>query len=166
MANISQKITPFLWFDDNAEEAANFYVSVFKNSKILSVGRYTEAGKEIHGKKPGSAMVVDFIIEGQSFQAINGGPQFKFSEAVSFMVSCEDQKDVDYYWNKLTADGGEESMCGWLKDKFGLSWQITPTIMSELFGADDKEKAGRAMNAMMQMKKLDIAALKKAYEGK
>jgi predicted 3-demethylubiquinone-9 3-methyltransferase (glyoxalase superfamily) len=160
------KITPFLWFDNQAEEAAKFYTSIFKNSKILNVSRYTEAGKEIHGREPGSAMVVDFTLEGQNFQALNGGPQFKFSEAISFTINCKDQKEVDYYWSKLTSDGGEESMCGWLRDKFGLSWQVTPTIMSEFFSSGDKEKAGRAMNAMMKMKKLDIALLKKAYDGK
>lgn len=166
MANISQKISPFLWFDGQAEEAANFYVSVFKNSKIVNVSRYTEAGKEIHGHEPGTAMVVEFVLEGQRFQAINGGPQFKFSEAISFVVDCADQKEVDYFWDRLTSDGGQESDCGWLRDRFGLSWQITPTALIEAISSSDKEKAGRAMNAMMTMKKIDIAAIKRAYDGK
>lgn len=161
-----QKIVPFLWFNDTAEEAAKFYTSIFKNSKILSVSRYPDEGKEIHGHEAGSAMVVDFVIEDQNFQAINGGPAFTFTEAVSFMISCKDQEEVDYYWNKLTADGGEESQCGWLKDKFGLSWQVTPTALIEFYKAGDTIKYGRAMKAMLTMKKLDIAALQKAYDGK
>jgi Uncharacterized protein conserved in bacteria len=156
-----QKITPFLWFDNQAEEAMNFYTSVFKDSKERNVSRYGDAGP---GPK-GSVMVAEFELNGQRFIALNGGPQFKFTEAVSFVINCETQEEVDYYWSKLTADGGEESMCGWLKDKFGLSWQVTPTIMGKLFSGDP---AGgqRAMQAMMQMKKLDIQKLQDAYDGK
>jgi predicted 3-demethylubiquinone-9 3-methyltransferase (glyoxalase superfamily) len=155
-----QKITPFLWFDNNAEEAMNFYTSVFKNSKQVKVSRYPEGSPA----PAGSVMVAEFELDGQRFIALNGGPQFKFTEAVSFVINCETQDEVDYYWSKLTADGGQESMCGWLKDKFGLSWQVTPTIVGELFSGDP---AGgqRAMQAMLQMKKLDIAALRQAYEG-
>ncbi len=166
MASISQKITPFIWFNDNAEEAANFYVSVFKNSKIVHISRYPEAGQEVHGHKAGSAMVVEFTLEGLNIQGINGGPQFPQTEAFSLMISCDTQEEIDYYWDKLTADGGEESMCGWLKDKFGLSWQVTPSMMYEFYDTPDKERSARTMNAMMQMKKLDIAKLKKAYDGK
>ena len=165
MAHISQKITPFLWFNDNAEEAANFYVSLFKNSKVVHVSRYPEAGQEVHGHAAGSAMVVEFILEGQNFQAINGGPQFKFNEAISLMISCDTQEEIDYFWEKLTA-GGEEGVCGWLKDKFGLSWQVTPSMMYEFYDTPDKDKAARVMNAMMAMKKLDIAALQKASDAK
>jgi len=155
-----QKITPFLWFDNNAEEAANFYVSVFKNSKILSVSRYGDTGP---GPK-GAVMVVSFQLDGQQFTALNGGPLFKFSEAFSFVVSCENQEEIDYYWNKLTSSGGQESQCGWLKDKFGFSWQIVPTALGELMS--DPKKANRVMQALLQMKKLDIATLEDAAEGK
>ena len=155
-----QKITPFLWFDDNAEAAAQFYVSVFKNSRILSVSRYGDAGP---GPK-GSVMVVSFQLEGQQFTALNGGPQFKFSEAFSFVVSCENQQEIDYYWKKLTAEGGRESECGWLKDKFGFSWQIVPAALGQLMSGDPK-KANRVMQALLQMKKLDIATLEQAAEG-
>ncbi|HEX9348292.1 MAG TPA: VOC family protein [Gemmatimonadales bacterium] len=155
-----QKITPFLWFDNNAEEAANFYVSVFKNSKILAISRYGDAGP---GPK-GSVMVVNFQLEGQQFTALNGGPLFKFSEAFSFVVNCETQKEIDEYWNKLTSGGGKESQCGWLKDKFGFSWQIVPTALGKLMG--DPKKANRVMQALLQMKKLEIATLEDAAEGK
>ena len=155
-----QKITPFLWFDNNAEEAAQFYTSVFKNSKILNVSRYGDAGP---GPK-GSVMVVNFQLEGQQFTALNGGPLFKFSEAFSFVVNCETQKEIDEYWNKLTSGGGKESECGWLKDKFGFSWQIVPTALGKLMG--DPQKANRVMQALLQMKKLDIATLEDAAEGK
>jgi predicted 3-demethylubiquinone-9 3-methyltransferase (glyoxalase superfamily) len=154
-----QKITPFLWFDNQAEEAMNFYTSVFKNSKIGSVARYGEAGP---GQK-GSVMTASFQLEGQEFMALNGGPLFKFTEAISFVVNCESQDEVDDFWNKLT-EGGRESQCGWLKDKFGLSWQIVPTILSKLLGDKDPKKAQRVMQAMLQMKKIIIADLKKAYE--
>ncbi len=156
-----QKITPFLWFDGKAEEAALFYTSIFKNSKILNVSRYGDAGP---GPK-GSVMVVSFQLEGQQFTALNGGPQFKFSEAFSFVVNCETQKEIDEYWNKLTSGGGRESECGWLKDKFGFSWQIVPAVLGKLMSGDPK-KANRVMQAVLQMKKLDIATLEEAAEGK
>ncbi len=157
-----QKITPFLWFDNNAEEAAQFYTSVFKNSRILSVSRYGDAGP---GPK-GSVMVVSFQLEGQQFTALNGGPLFKFSEAFSFVVSCENQQEIDDYWNKLTSGGGQESQCGWLKDKFGFSWQIVPTALGKLMTDKDPKKANRVMQALLQMKKIDIATLEEAAEGK
>jgi predicted 3-demethylubiquinone-9 3-methyltransferase (glyoxalase superfamily) len=156
-----QKITPFLWFDNNAEEAAQFYTSVFKNSRILSVSRYGDAGP---GPK-GSVMVVSFQLEGQQFTALNGGPLFKFSEAFSFVVSCENQQEIDYYWNKLTSGGGQESQCGWLKDKFGFSWQIVPTALGKLMSDKDPKKANRVMQALLQMKKLDLATLEQAAAG-
>ena len=155
-----QKITPFLWFDNNAEEAAQFYTSIFKNSKILKVSRYGDAGP---GPK-GSVMVVNFQLEGQQFTALNGGPLFKFSEAFSFVVNCETQKEIDEYWHKLTSGGGKESQCGWLKDKFGFSWQIVPTALGRLMS--DPKQANRVMQALLQMKKLDIARLEEAAEGK
>jgi predicted 3-demethylubiquinone-9 3-methyltransferase (glyoxalase superfamily) len=154
-----QKISPFLWFDGNAEEAAAFYTAIFKNSKILKIARYGEAGPG----PAGSVMIVNFQIEGQEFIALNGGPQFKFTEAISFCINCQTQEEVDYFWNKLTADGGQEVQCGWLKDKYGLSWQVTPTILGELMSDKDTKKAQRVMQAMLQMKKIDIAALKNAY---
>src|SRR5216683_2709174 len=141
-------ITPFLWFDHQAEEAATFYTSVFKNSKIGRIFRYTEEAAEKTGRPVGSVLTIEFEIEGQKFVALNGGPLFKFNESVSFVVNCETQEEVDYFWEKLTADGGEESQCGWLKDKFGLSWQIVPTILPELFKAKDPEKLQRVMKAM------------------
>jgi predicted 3-demethylubiquinone-9 3-methyltransferase (glyoxalase superfamily) len=156
-----QKITPFLWYDDKAEEAANFYVSIFKNSKVLKVNRYDDAGP---GPK-GTVMIVEFQIDGQKFLALNGGPRFKFTEATSFVINCETQEEVDYFWDKLTADGGSESQCAWLKDKYGLSWQVVPTILIELLQNKDAEKSHRVMLAMMQMKKIDIATLKRAAEG-
>jgi predicted 3-demethylubiquinone-9 3-methyltransferase (glyoxalase superfamily) len=156
-----QKITPFLWFDNSAEEAMEFYTSIFKNSKIGSVTRYDEAGSKAAGRPIGSVMTAGFQLEGQEFVAINGGPVFKFTEAISFVVSCDSQEEVDYYWNKLT-EGGEESQCGWLKDKFGLSWQIVPAILSKLLGDPDPQKSKRTMQAMLQMKKIDIAKLKEA----
>ena len=156
-----QKITPFLWFDGNAEEAVNFYCSVFKDAKA---GEMVRVGKNGPGPE-GSVLTAPFELFGQKFTALNGGPQFKFTEAVSFVVNCEDQEEVDHYWNKLTEAGGQPSRCGWLKDKFGLSWQITPTVLPKLLGAKDSAKAGRVMQAMMKMDKLDIAVLEKAYEG-
>jgi len=153
-----QKITPFLWFDSQAEEAANFYVSVFKNSKVASISRYGEAGPG----PAGSVMTVSFELDGQPFTALNAGPAFKFTEAISFVVHCKTQEEVDHYWNKLTSAGGQESMCGWLKDKYGLSWQITPTALIELLNVPDREKSKRVMSAMMKMKKIDIAELQKA----
>jgi predicted 3-demethylubiquinone-9 3-methyltransferase (glyoxalase superfamily) len=165
MAIAKHKITPCLWFDTQAEDAAKFYTGIFKNSRIRSVSRFPDAGKEIHGKDAGSAMVVEFEIEGQTFTALNGGPHFKFSEAVSFQVMCETQDEVDYYWSNLTADGGVESQCGWLKDKFKLSWQIVPSIIPQLMSSGDAARSGRVMNAFMKMKKFDIAALQRAAEG-
>ena len=166
MAIAKQKIAPCLWFDTQAEDAAKFYVGIFKNSRINSVSRFPDAGKEIHGKDAGTVMVVEFEIEGQTFTALNGGPQFTFDEAVSFQVVCETQAEIDYYWSKLSADGGAEGQCGWLKDKFKLSWQVVPSIVPELMTSGDAEGAKRMMNAFMKMKKLDIATIQRAYDGK
>jgi predicted 3-demethylubiquinone-9 3-methyltransferase (glyoxalase superfamily) len=157
---MQQKIIPNLWFDTEAEEAADFYLSVFKNSRIVSVTRYPEGAP----REAGMVMTVEFELDGQRFVGINGGPDFKFDEAVSFQITCETQDEVDYYWDSLSA-GGEEGPCGWLKDKFGLSWQVVPTGMEDLFADPDPEKARRAMDAMLKMKKLDIAALRSAAEG-
>jgi predicted 3-demethylubiquinone-9 3-methyltransferase (glyoxalase superfamily) len=159
-----QKVTPFLWFDDQAENAANFYTSVFKNSRICRIFHSTEDAAEKTGHPVGSVLTIEFEIEGQKFVALNGGPLFKFNESVSFVVSCETQEEVDYFWERLTADGGEESACGWLKDKFGLSWQVTPTVLIDMLHDSDQEKSGRVMKAMLQMKKIDIKTLKKTYE--
>lgn len=158
-------ITPNLWFDKEAEEAANFYVSVFPNSKIGSITRYPDAGQEITGGTPGSVLTVEFTVNGQSIVGINGGPTFKPNEAVSLMITCETQEEIDELWAKLTADGGSESQCGWLKDKYGFSWQIIPDGVDALFRDPDKSKCERAMKAMLKMKKLDIEALKKAAAG-
>jgi predicted 3-demethylubiquinone-9 3-methyltransferase (glyoxalase superfamily) len=160
-----QKITPFLWFDHQAEEAAKFYTSVFKNSKVGRILRYDEATAKAAGGPVGSVLTIEFEIEGQKFTALNGGPQFKFNESVSFVVYCQTQDEVDYFWQKLTADGGQESECGWLRDKFGLSWQVTPTVLIEMLHDKDPKKSGRVMNAMMQMQKIDISKLKAAYAG-
>ena len=157
---MQQKITPFLWFDDKAEEAMNYYVSIFKNSKVLSINRYSEAGPG----PSGSVMTATFELDGQQFTALNGGPEFGFTEAISFFVNCETQQEVDELWDKLCA-GGEASMCGWLKDKYGLSWQIIPKALGELLGDKDPEKAGRVMKAMLQMQKIDAKKLKEAYDG-
>jgi predicted 3-demethylubiquinone-9 3-methyltransferase (glyoxalase superfamily) len=162
---MKQKITPFLWFDNQAEEAAAFYTSIFNESAMGAAANYEEEAGSKVGKPKGSVMVVDFEIAGQKFIGLNGGPKFKFNESISFVIDCKDQDEVDYYWSRLTADGGEESMCGWLKDKFGVSWQVVPSVLSELIGGNDKEGANRAMHAMLQMKKLDIQKLKDAYEG-
>lgn len=160
-----QKITPFLWFDGNAEEAANFYITVFKNSKIVSVARYPEAGHEVHGQTPGKVMTVAFELDGQTFTALNGGPIFKFSEAISFVIDCENQQEVDYYWQKLGQHGDDQAQqCGWFKDQYGLSWQIVPTILVTLLSDPDPDKAGRVMQAMLQMKKIDIVGLQRAYD--
>lgn len=161
-----QKITPCLWFDTEAEDAAKFYCSIFENSKIEQVSRYVDAGQEIHGKKAGSVMVVAFNLEGQKFVALNGGPQFKFDEAVSFQISCRTQKEVDYFWSKLTAEGGKEGPCGWLKDKFGLSWQVVPTSLIDMMLDKDASKVARVTNAFLKMKKFDIEALQCAYDGR
>ena len=159
-----QKITPFLWFDDQAEEAVNFYTSLFKNSKIGRIFRNPKEAAEKTGRPVGSVLTIEFEIEGQKFVALNGGPLFKFNESVSFVINCESQTEVDYFWEKLTADGGEESACGWLRDKFGLSWQIIPTVLIDMLHDGDQEKSGRVMQAMFEMKKIDIKALKDAYE--
>jgi predicted 3-demethylubiquinone-9 3-methyltransferase (glyoxalase superfamily) len=160
-----QKITPFLWFNDNAEKAVKFYTSIFKKSKIGKIARYDEAGEKVAGRPAGSVMTIEFEIEGQDFVALNGGPHFKFNEAVSFVVSCKTQTEVDYYWNKLSA-GGKEVQCGWLKDKFGLSWQIVPTVLGELLSDKDAAKSQRVMTAMLKMVKLDIKKLKDAAKQK
>ena len=163
---MSQKITACLWYDGNAQEAAEFYASVFKDSEIGMTAKYDEASSKASGQPEGSAMVVEFEIAGQKFVGLNGGPYFKFSEAISLMIDCKDQAEVDYFWSRLTADGGEESQCGWLKDKFGLSWQVVPSVMSSLVTGPDPEGAKRAMAAMMTMKKIDIRAIPDAYDGK
>lgn len=157
-----KKITPFLWFDDKAEEAANYYVSIFKNSKIGTITRYGEEGAAVSGKSKGMAMVVTFQLDGRDFMALNGGPEFKFTEAVSFLVNCETQGEVDELWERLSK-GGEKERCGWLKDKYGLSWQIVPTVLGEMLQDKDAEKSERVMKAMLQMDKLDIRTLKRAY---
>jgi len=154
-----------LWFDHQAEEAAKFYTSVFKNSKVGKILRYDEASAKAAGGTVGSVLTIEFEIEGQKFTALNGGPQFKFNESVSFVVYCQTQDEVDYFWQKLTADGGQESECGWLRDKFGLSWQVTPTVLIEMLHDKDPKKSERVMNAMMQMQKIDISKLKAAYAG-
>jgi predicted 3-demethylubiquinone-9 3-methyltransferase (glyoxalase superfamily) len=159
-----QKITTFLWFNDNAEEAVKFYTSIFMNSKIGGMSRYNEASAKASGRPAGSVMVISFELEGQQFTALNGGPIFKFTEAISLAINCKTQEEVDYYWKKLS-EGGEEGQCGWLKDKFGLSWQVVPAELGELLNGKEPEKSKRAMQALMQMKKLDVNVLKKAYEG-
>jgi predicted 3-demethylubiquinone-9 3-methyltransferase (glyoxalase superfamily) len=165
MARID-KIVPCLWFDNQAEEAARFYTGIFKNSKIGKISRYGEAGKEVHGQQPGSVMTVEFELEGQRFTALNGGPVFTFTEAISFQILCDTQEEIDFYWDRLTKGGDERTQqCGWLKDKFGLSWQVVPSLLPELMSGSDRERAGRVMEALLQMKKLDIETLKRASEG-
>ena len=161
-----QKITPFLWFEGQAEDAVKFYTSIFKGSKIGRILRYGEETAKVSasGQPVGSVLTIEFEIEGQKFVALNGGRQFKFNESVSFVINCETQEEVDYFWGRLTADGGEESACGWLKDKFGVSWQVTPTVLIDLLHEKDAAKAERVMHAMLQMKKIDIKTLKEAYE--
>ncbi|HEX7338009.1 MAG TPA: VOC family protein [Gemmatimonadales bacterium] len=162
----TQPIIPCLWFDSQAEEAARYYTGIFKNSKIVTVTRYGEAGQEIHGKPAGTVLTVEFELNGQPFTALNGGPHFKFNEAVSFQIMCQTQEEVDHYWNRLTQGGDPNAQqCGWLKDKYGLSWQVVPTGMVEMLNDPDREKADRVMEALLQMKKLDIAQLKRAFEG-
>jgi predicted 3-demethylubiquinone-9 3-methyltransferase (glyoxalase superfamily) len=163
-----QKITPFLWFKDNAEEAAKFYTSIFKNSKVGRILRYSEEVAKVSqsGRPAGSVLTIEFEIEGQKFVALNGGPEFKFNESISFVVNCETQQEVDYFWEKLTADGGEESQCGWLRDKFGVSWQVTPTALIDMLHDKDAKKSERVMKAMLQMQKIDIEKLEAAYRGK
>jgi predicted 3-demethylubiquinone-9 3-methyltransferase (glyoxalase superfamily) len=163
---VINKITPCLWFDDQAEAAVAFYTAIFKKSKVVTVSRYGEAGKEIHGKAPGSVMVVAFELEGQTFTALNGGPEFKFSEAISFQVNCDTQEETDHYWTKLSAGGDPSAQqCGWLKDRYGVSWQIVPTALVEMLDDPDAGKSQRVMTAMLRMKKIDIAELRRAYAG-
>jgi predicted 3-demethylubiquinone-9 3-methyltransferase (glyoxalase superfamily) len=162
----TQRITPCLWFDDQAEEAATLYTSIFPGSRIVTVSRYGEAGREVHGRPPGSVMVVAFELEGQAFTALNGGPVFKFNEAISLQVSCRTQEEVDHYWEKLSRGGDERAQqCGWLKDRYGLSWQIVPVALMEMMADPDPVKSGRVMQAMLQMKKIDIKGLREAYSG-
>ena len=163
---MKSNITPCLWFDHQAEAAANYYLSIFPNSKITAISRYTDEGKEFHGKDSGTVMTVTFELNGQPFTALNGGPDFKFSEAISFQIECETQEEIDTYWEKLGADSDPKfQQCGWIKDKFGLSWQVVPKILSELLNHSNTSKSQRAMHAMLRMKKLDIAGLQKAFEG-
>lgn len=162
----TQKITPCLWFDNQAEEAVKFYTGIFRNSRILNISRYGEAGREVHGKPTGSVMTIAFELDGQAFTALNGGPTFKFNEAISFQVDCETREEVDYYWEKLSEGGDEKAQqCGWLKDKFGASWQIIPSILPKMMSDPDREKSGRVMEAMLRMKKIDIDELTRAYAG-
>ena len=166
MQNPVQKITPCLWFDNQAEEAARFYVSIFKNSRIGRITRYGREGYEIHGRPEGTVMTVEFDLDGQPFTALNGGPIFKFNEAVSFQVLCETQEEEDYYWEKLSEGGDEKAQqCGWLKDKYGLSWQVIPKGLNELLSDPDSEKSQRAMEAMLRMKKIDMGKMRQAYDG-
>jgi predicted 3-demethylubiquinone-9 3-methyltransferase (glyoxalase superfamily) len=161
-----QKITPCLWFDAQAEEAAKFYTAIFKNSRIVSMTRYGEAGHDVHGRPAGTVMTVAFELEGQAFTALNGGPVFTFNEAISFQVGCKTQEEVDYYWQKLSEGGDAKAQqCGWLKDKYGVSWQVVPTVLPEMLQDADAEKSQRVMKAMLQMKKMDVETLKRAYEG-
>jgi predicted 3-demethylubiquinone-9 3-methyltransferase (glyoxalase superfamily) len=162
MLMTTKKITPCLWFDSQAEEAAKFYVSVFRNSKIGKISRYGKQGFEIHGRQAGTVMTVEFEIEGQKFVALNGGPHFKFNEAVSFQVPCETQQEIDYFWGEL-GKGGEESHCGWLKDKFGLLWQIFPEALPQMLLDENSDSAQRVMRSMLQMRKIDLAALERAH---
>jgi len=160
-----QRITPFLWFDDQAEEAARFYVSIFKDSRITSVVRYDDAAAKASGRPKGSVMTVAFELDGQPFTALNGGPHFKFTEAISLVVNCETQEEVDHFWKNLSA-GGQEVQCGWLKDRFGVSWQVVPTVLSEMLQDKDPEKSKRVMAAMLKMRKISIEGLKHASEGR
>ena len=161
-----QRITPCLWFDQQAEEAAKFYTGVFKNSKITHIARYGDAGQEIHGQKPGTVMVVAFELDGHSFTALNGGPVFTFNEAISFQVNCDTQQEIDHYWDKLSAGGDfNAQMCGWLKDQYGASWQIVPRTLGEMMAASDPAKSNRVMEAMLKMKKIDLPALQRAFDG-
>src|SRR5688500_16182126 len=162
MPNI-QRIAPCLWFDDQAEGAANYYVSIFKNSRIREISRYGEAGQEIHGRKPGSVMTVEFELDGQTFTALNGGPDFKFNEAVSFQIHCDTQEEVDYHWDKLSQGGDPKAQqCGWLKDRFGLSWQVVPRLLTDMLQDHESPRAQKAMEALLRMKKIDIRELERA----
>ena len=163
---VSGPITPCLWFDTEAEDAAKFYVSIFENSKMGQVSYYSGEGQEIHGKKPGSVMVAGFEINGQKFTALNGGPQFKFDEAISFQVQCESQKEIDYFSAKFIEGGGSQGPCGWVKDRYGLSWQVFPDVMMKMLADPDRKKADRVTKAFMQMKKFDLATIERAYAGK
>ena len=158
-----QKITTFLWFGDKAEEAANFYTSIFKNSRIIGMTRYDEAASKAAGRPKGSVMTVEFVLDGQELSALNGGPIFKFTEAISLVVNCETQQEIDDFWEKLSK-GGDKSQCGWLKDRYGLSWQVVPTVLKQMLQDKDARKSQAVMKAMLQMTKLDIAALKQAYD--
>ena len=165
MPNV-QMITPCLWFDDQAEEAVAFYTKVFKKSKVGKISRYGEVGREMHHKAPGTVVTIDFELDGQPFTALNGGPDFKFNEAISFQVNCKDQEEIDYFWEKLGEGGDEKAqMCGWLKDRFGVSWQVVPRELGKMMSDRDAKKTGRVMEALLKMKKLDLAALKNAYAG-
>jgi predicted 3-demethylubiquinone-9 3-methyltransferase (glyoxalase superfamily) len=160
------KVTPCLWFDGEAEDAARFYTGIFRNSRITGISRYGEAGKDVHGQPAGKVLVAAFELDGQPFTALNGGPQFKFNEAVSFQVPCKTQEEIDYYWDKLTAGGDAGAQqCGWLKDRYGVSWQVFPSALMDMLQDKDRKKADRAMQAMMEMKKLDLKALERAYAG-
>ena len=160
------KITPCLWFDSEAEDAARFYTGIFRNSKITSITRYGEAGREVHGQPAGKVLVVAFELDGQPFTALNGGPQFKFNEAVSLQIPCANQEEIDYYWDKLTAGGDARAQqCGWLKDRYGLSWQVFPAAVMDMLQDQDRKKADRVMQALMEMRKMDLAALERAYAG-
>ncbi|MFD1039837.1 VOC family protein [Virgibacillus byunsanensis] len=166
MTNKIQRITPNMWFDSQAEEAAKFYTSIFDNSKIGRINYYGKEGYEIHGQPEGTVITVEFELEGQKFVALNGGPYFEFNEAISFIVNCESQEEVDFYWNNLSEGGDEKAQqCGWLKDKYGVSWQVIPTILTEMLRDPDPEKSGRVMKVMLQMKKINIRKLEEAYEG-
>lgn len=166
MAIAKHKLTPCLWFDNEAEEAARFYCSVFKNSQFGRISHYPDAGQDIHGRAAGSVLTVEFELEGMPFLPLNGGPQFTFDEAISFQVHCKTQEEIDYYWAALTADGGSEVQCGWLKDKFGLSWQVAPDFMGDILAGPDRAAAARVMTAFMKMKKFDMAAIQRAYDAK
>jgi predicted 3-demethylubiquinone-9 3-methyltransferase (glyoxalase superfamily) len=160
---LARPITPCLWFADQAEEAARFYTGIFRNSKIGKITRYGEAGREVHRRPPGSVMTIDFELDGQLFTALNGGPVFQFNEAISFVITCKDQKEVDYYWDKLSQGGDPKAQqCGWLKDKYGVSWQVVPAVLMEMFDDPGSAKSERAMEAMLKMKKIDVAALEQA----
>jgi predicted 3-demethylubiquinone-9 3-methyltransferase (glyoxalase superfamily) len=164
---VTSKIAPCLWFDSQAEEAAKFYTGIFRDSKIVATSRYGEAGQEVHGQKPGTVMTVAFELDGQSFVALNGGPVFKFSEAISFQIICDNQEEVDHYWNKLSAGGDEKAQrCGWLKDRFGVSWQVVPRVLPQVLMDPEPGRSQRTMNAMLKMKKLDIAELERACNGR
>ena len=163
MSKLQPRITPCLWFDNQAEAAANYYTSIFQNSKIKNISRYTEAGRDTHHKPPGSVMTVEFELDGQTFTALNGGPEFRFNEAVSFQIHCNTQEDIDYFWERLTPGGDPKAqMCGWLKDRYGVSWQVFPDRLPQLLADDDREKAARVMNAMLRMKKIDLNEIERA----